>query len=110
MLKVILRPDGSVSDAVADPDIGAAVRPETETTLFPLDGLPGSVALRAQDRMAESGPDSWTGGFAVAGRGQRRGTFCAYRGHLGARPLFYHHLPCPPLLATGPPGRPPPPL
>jgi len=100
MLKVILRPDGSVSDAVADPDIGAAVRPETETTLFPLDGLPGSVALRAQDRIAESGPDSWTGGFAFAVRDQRRGTLCAYRDHYGARPLYYHHVPGSLLLAS----------
>src|SRR3989442_13667408 len=93
MLEVRLRPDGSVSDAVVHPRIDAVSLPRTETSLLPLDGLPRSIAFRPTGRTEEDRPDSWAGGFAFAVRDRRRETLCAYRGHYGARPPFYHQAP-----------------
>jgi len=93
MLEAILRPDGSVSDVIAHPGAEAENLRGTGTTLFSLDGLPPSIALHPLDQAEDSGPDSWTGGFAFALRDRHRATLCAYRDHYGARPLYYHHVP-----------------
>jgi len=88
MFEVVLGEDGSALEVSPIPP----GRP-SDDIIFPIDGLPSSLAPAAGVPASRSAPETWTGGFSFAIWERRSRTVTAYRDQYGARPLYYRLLP-----------------